>query len=259
MNRYSHVIFSSYGNDSVALIYWASSHRGIAHHIDPREVAVVFSNTGWAAEWWMGRVAKAEKWAQSLGFSTWRTVSEGMEGAVRRKKGWPCQQFQWCTSELKINPAKAWLRERDPGGDAICMAGIRRAESRNRAQWPEWVEDSDKHEGRTAWFPLVRHTDAMRDALLARTPFEPLPHRSMECAPCVNANRADLRLLRAERIAEIERIEADVKYPMFRAARHGGEEGIRGVIEWAKSPRGKHVKGQIALFEVGCDSGFCGS
>ena len=41
---FEHVIFASYGNDSIALIQWA-------HERDLTDVAVAYSDTGWGAPW----------------------------------------------------------------------------------------------------------------------------------------------------------------------------------------------------------------
>lgn len=77
-----HVIFASYGNDSIALIQWAKNY-GIG------EAIVAYSDTGWAAKQWPERVNKAEDWVRSLGYTTHRIASEGMTDLVRRKKAWP--------------------------------------------------------------------------------------------------------------------------------------------------------------------------
>ena len=53
MNMFEHVIFASYGNDSIALIQWAHE-RGLT------DVAVAYSDTGRAAPWWPDRVEQAE-------------------------------------------------------------------------------------------------------------------------------------------------------------------------------------------------------
>ena len=173
----NHIIFTSYGNDSLALIQWAADSR-----LD--DVVVAYSDTGWAADWWNERVADAEAWVQSLGFSTVRLKSEGMAELVRRKKAFPRGgggKYQFCTEALKKAPAVEWMNEVDPDKAATCMVGIRREESANRATFPEWTIESEGHGGRELWAPLVRHTEAMRNELLSRTPFKPLPHRSKEC------------------------------------------------------------------------------
>lgn len=250
------VIFSSYGNDSVALIQWA-------HAAGLREVSVVYTDTGWAASYWQERVKLGEQWVKSLGFEPVRISSAGMVGLVRKKKAWPRGgggRFQFCTQHLKVGPALAWLDQVDPDRDAICMVGIRREESANRTQFPEWTEESPSHGGRSLHAPLVRHLAIDRDALVARAPMPLLETKSKECWPCVNARKAELKFMDEAAIARVEAIEQEMGVNskgnarvMFSPARHGGAVGIRAVIEEAK--RGQ----DDLLFPEGCDGGWCGS
>lgn len=247
-----YVVFTSYGNDSVALIHWVKTH-GL------KNVALVYSDTGWADPWWTKRVGRLEKWAQENGFATYRTFSLGMMDLVRKKKGWPMNGKQFCTEHLKIKPALAMLDQLDPEREAICLAGVRREESRARASWPEWIEESERHAGRTLWCPLVRHSTEQRDKLLVDAGITPLPHRSQECYPCINANKADLRMIREDRIEMIEQFEEELGYTskgkprtMFRPANKMGATGIREVIRWAHTEHGKFNQRVD-----NCDSGFC--
>jgi 3'-phosphoadenosine 5'-phosphosulfate sulfotransferase (PAPS reductase)/FAD synthetase len=250
-----YVVFASYGNDSVALIQWAHEHNLAG-------VTVAYSNTGWAASWWLSRVEQAEAWAKSLGFAVARIESEGMESLVARKKAWPRRgggKFQFCTEALKQDPAMRWLAERDPSGESICMTGVRREESENRRDAPEWAEESPRHGGRRLWQPLVLHTVGVRDALVMKTPMPLLPFRSKECYPCVNARKAELRFLDDEARERVRRIEAAAGINskgnarvMFSPKRHGGAVGIDAVIEDAK-----HNSDDLFL-TAGCASGWCG-
>jgi len=249
------IIFASYGNDSIALIQWA-------HERAMRDVIVAYSDTGWAADFWPARVERAESWVRSLGYEHARIHSEGMESLVRRKKAWPRGgggKFQFCTEALKEAPALAWLDDIDPKGDAICMTGIRREESANRATAQEWVEESPGHGGRSLHCPLVMHTEAMRDALICRTPFEVLPYRSKECYPCVNARKIELRTLDSARVIRIRKLEAEMgtnskgnERTMFSPARHGGAIGIDAVISDAGGDTPEMFAAEL------CDSGWCG-
>jgi len=199
---------------------------------------------------------------RSLGFTPVRIHSEGMEALVERKKGWPRGgggRFQFCTAALKEMPAQQWLDENDPTGDAVCMVGVRRQESTNRRDAPEWVEESERHGGRNLWQPLVWHTGDMRNALIEKTPMPVLPFRSKECYPCVNATKQEIRHLDAHTIAIVRRIEgiaginsAGNARVMFSPKRHGGAIGIDEVIEDAK-----HGIDDIFL-SFGCESGWCG-
>lgn len=70
-----HMIFASYGNDSIALIQWAHE-RGLS------DVHVAYGDTGWAAEWWPARVDQAEAWVRTLGFVPHRIKGEAMGALV---------------------------------------------------------------------------------------------------------------------------------------------------------------------------------
>ncbi|WP_372771123.1 phosphoadenosine phosphosulfate reductase family protein [Pseudoalteromonas sp.] len=255
MSRYDYVIFASYGNDSIALIQFAKN-EGL------KNVCVLYSDTGWSADWWIDRVEKGESLAKSYGFDVARTKSEGMEALVKRKKGWPMGGgAAFCTAELKVKPALAWLDENDPEKESICMVGVRREESANRRTFPKWTDSSEKHGGRELYAPLVNFNEYSRNDLLSQAGFTPLEHRSKECFPCVHANINDLRMLDEERIIHIERIEGELGVNskgnprvMFRPKRHKGAVGIRAVVDWAITPR---KRDQLDLF--GCDSGYCGS
>ncbi|MEJ3575967.1 hypothetical protein WEU41_17135 [Pseudomonas fragi] len=251
-----HVLFCSYGNDSIALIQWA-------HESGLKDVTCLYSDTGWSASWWSERVAKGEALAQGYGFTTARTESEGMLELVKRKRGWPGAggQGQFCTAELKVLPALGWLDANDPEKEATAMTGVRRSESRHRSDAEEHVIESERHGGRDLWQHMVRHDDVMRDALLQRAGFDALPHRSLECYPCINANIDDIRLLSEDRIRLIDITEKDLGFTkkgkprvMFRTARRKGAVGIRAVVQWAAAPR---PRDQMELFPTECDSGYC--
>lgn len=242
------VIFASYGNDSCALIQWAADEK-------LENVAVVYSDTGWAASGWPERVEKMEAWVRTLGFSPHRVASIGFRDLAREKKGFPSQRYQWCSYRLKIEPGIRWLAENDPEYRAVCLVGVRREESEGRANFPEYMARSMNHGGRVMLAPLARISEADRNAILARADIDPLPHRSRECK-CINSNKADLRAFTAADISEIEAIEAEIGRPMFRPHKHMGASGIRDVMRWARSGKGRFDERQEDLF--GCDSGWCG-
>jgi 3'-phosphoadenosine 5'-phosphosulfate sulfotransferase (PAPS reductase)/FAD synthetase len=251
-----YVIKASYGNDSVALIQWCFEY-------ELQNVVVLYNDTGWAQAGWNERVQRLEHWAHSLGFETARTKSIGLEALVRKKKGWPRQGIQFCTQELKILPTIEWWQENDTHNTSTSVIGVRRVESANRANFPEFSVDS---QGWQTWAPLVSYTDAQRDELLLRVGVEPLPHRSMECFPCINSNRADLLMLAEDpnRIEQIDAIEKDMGFTskgaprtMFRPYRYMGATGINEIVRWAKSPRGKFDLDDGNGIS-GCEAGWCG-
>ncbi|MBJ6135052.1 phosphoadenosine phosphosulfate reductase family protein [Ochrobactrum sp. Q0168] len=226
------VIFVSYGNDSIALIQWA-------HENELEGVAVVFTDTGWMADGWAERVEKGEAWVHSLGFTPYRTSSIGFRELARDKKGFPTQKFQWCSFILKIEPGQRWLAENDPDCRAVCLVGVRRDESQDRADFPEWLIKSMNHGGRMMVAPFATFSEAERNALIHRAGWEVLPHRSRECR-CINSNRNDMKRFTEADWQAIAEIEQEVGKTMFRPKRHMGAVGANEVRKWANSPRGKY-------------------
>lgn len=228
------VISASYGNDSRALIQWA---REAGLGLMDRTV-VAYCDTGWAAPTWGVEVAVGEALAVAAGFECVRIASEGMEELVRRKSGFPGNAQQFCTAWLKGFPYLEWLDKADPERTAVTLVGKRRAESLARADTPEWVQRSEYHGDRPLWHPLYAHDEAMRDALLLRAGLAPLPHRSLECNPCVNANRGDFLRLAPAEVERVNALEVEVGKPMFRPKRFKAL-GIHGVMRWAR--RGEDI------------------
>ena len=243
-----YVISASYGNDSMAMIRWAYE-RGL------KNVVVAYCDTGWSSPGWKQTVSAGEAKAKTMGFDVVQLKSLGMVELVRMKKGFPGNAQQFCSAHLKGLPFLQWIDDADPECKAIVMVGKRREESEARKDTPEFVERSEYHGGRTLWHPLYLHTEADRDALLQRAGWEKLPHRSLECNPCVNANRADFMRLTPGEIERVNDLEVEIGKPMFRPKRFGAM-GIHGVMAWAKSGRDR---GDINAEEQSCYGLFgCG-
>ena len=238
-----YIVTSSFGNDSIALIQWMhENHKG--------DFVVLYNDTGWARDDWPLRVTNASKVCFEMGVTVHITKSAGMEAIVRKNKGWPmpASKMQWCTQELKEKPSNDFYEKHDPECDSIIVTGRRRAESQNRAGLAITQGESEKHGGRDVYNPLVNFDEDERDVYIKRFGFEPLNHQSMECFPCVCANKGDLIEMKYawERIALIASIEQDLGHTrygkprtMFRPYRHGYAVGIREVMRWATEPKFK--------------------
>jgi 3'-phosphoadenosine 5'-phosphosulfate sulfotransferase (PAPS reductase)/FAD synthetase len=255
VNR-GYILKSSYGNDSVALIQWAKEHR-------LENVTVLYSDTGWASAEWPQRVAAGEVLCQLYGFRTITVKSMGFKELVRQKKSFPRQGIQFCTAELKVLPAQAVMDQIDPERKFTVLVGKRREESANRALTPEFVLYSALDQGRRLWQPLFDMKEAERNTLIIKTGMQVLDHRSMECFPCINSNRADLRKLTPARIKEIAEFEAEMGITgkgkprtMFRPYRYMGATGIKEVVRWAESDPGKFDLDDGTGQD--CYSGVCG-
>jgi 3'-phosphoadenosine 5'-phosphosulfate sulfotransferase (PAPS reductase)/FAD synthetase len=247
------IIFTSCGNDSIALTQWAKENA------KDKRVIVAYSDTGWAADFWEARVCAVESWVNSIGFEFVRIKSIGFREACLKNGGFPRSDMQFCTRILKREPANKWMDVVDPEKEAICTIGIRREESANRANFPEFTNESPNHGGRDLHAPLVRYTEAMRNELLSKTPFHPMAVRSKECYPCVHARAQEIALLPDKEVIKVRILENAVSEKrgrtstMFRPEKHGGAVGIDAVME--------HRKKTGDMFGDGfsCDGGWCGS
>jgi len=272
------IVFVSCGNDSTALAQWCFNNK-------MKDLHFAYSETHWGTTDWAERVKLFKHWVELKGAKFHTINSDGFESICKSKPAIPTNGRAFCSYELKILPAQKWLDIIDPEKEAVCYTGVRRCESVSRSNWPEWIEDSENHGGRSLCSPLVRHLDNDRDDLIEQTPFPILEHRSMECSPCVNANTSDLRKISMRDIEKVEQLELEVDAIMrakkillafrlldvvpqvvlgkeaqdrfmFRSGKCGGAQGIRQVIDWANTSHGKYEHDQLPMF--GCESGFCG-
>ena len=230
-----YIISVSYGNDSVAMIRLAYEYKLSGSQ-------VVYCETGWAHPSWEDRILQGEGLAKEYGFTPHRIRGELLfADMVRKKKGFPHHRSQFCTGILKGIPFLKYCEENDIERNATVLIGKRREESKARENTPEYIEDSKYHGGRTVWHPLYLHNEEQRNELVLKTGMEVLPHRSLECSPCVNAKKADFQRVESARIDEIRALEAEVEHPMFRPAKKMGAFGIDEVLRWAVSPRGRYT------------------
>ncbi len=258
-----YALFSSYGNDSIALMQLIHEH-GLT-----KQTYVIYTNTGWAAPYWAERVQRGMKWGRSLGFDCLEIETKGFEDLCMGESDggrFPSGKMKFCTRNLKILPGERWLNQVDPGGRLICLVGKRRAESLARSEAPAVIPVSGNHGGRFLWHPLVEFSDADRDALVAKTPLELLPHRSDECEPCIFSARSDLRRVTPAKIDTIRSMETSSGRTMFRPKAYAGAVGIDEVMRWAWSDRGKFKpavtydsEGEDGDLDDGtCETGMCG-
>lgn len=251
------IIFTSCGNDSIALYQWA-----IESGLDDLHAA--YSNTQWSSKEWPERVERVKQYVELTGGTFHEIPSEGMRALAKRKKAWPANGMGFCSYELKIKPAMDWMDKFDPDKKAICYTGIMRIESESRKNYPEITKESPNHGERTLICPLAKFSLKQRNALLSRAGFEILKGRSKECSPCINVTLREIQELPERDVIKVITHEEEMgigersgkpKY-MFRPHRMGGACGMREVKERADHGGGKYSPLQDDMF--GCDSGFCG-
>lgn len=226
----------------------------------------VFADTGWEAD---GTYDYLDYLRSTLGIVIDVVgVDGGMEGEVKRQARFAGRRQRWCTRVLKIEPLRAYhdaAIERD-GIETVSAIGIRAAESDARANDVEWVDepergpDGEKAWGGYVWRPLVRWS--VRDVLgihnrhgVLVNPLYQEGHDRVGCFPCQYWGKEQIRLLPANVIAKIRRLEAEVtairhdrnveepgRYKdegaQFFQTQTKGFVGIDAVVAWARTDRG---------------------
>ncbi len=241
------IIRSNYSNNSLALIQWA-------HEQQLGDVAVCYIDTGWSAHGWLDYVTRCEAFVKAQGFEVVRLKARmPFADLVNTKQGFPTQRYQWCSLHLKGITFLQWLDERDPENQATILIPKRNGELPEHVIAP-FIESCEYHGDRKVWHPLYQHSTAQRDALVEKAGFAVLPHRSLECDPCINSTAADLLRLHRQDIDKTAELEDDLDAPMFDPALCGGAEGIRAL-------RARLAEGRITElpFRYGCSAAFgCG-
>lgn len=250
-----YVIFGNYGNETIALMQWCYERQ-----LAP--ITVVNIETGWAAHDWQHRITQAQHYAQQCGFEVVSLpAKKNFEQLMQEQKGFPTTKFQWCAGFLKGLAFLDWLDKVDPGAEATILIAQRRALSRTQAKLPEFVAESGHYGERKVWYPLFAATNEIRNELLMRAGFALLPHRSLECDPCVNNNHADFIRLQNPDLEKTAVLEDKLVKFMFAPESYGNSQGIAQVVAWCK----KNAKvpsdevNRSEQFDMGCGAPFgCG-
>lgn len=193
-------------------------------------------------------------------------ATEDMVELIRRKGVFPSRQFKWCTDELKLKPMASFLRAlMDEGHEVVNAVGIRRDESKKRAAAPEWEES--KALDCEVWRPLVEWTEADVIMIHKRHGLSPNPlylrgATRVGCWPCVQAKKAEIRLIADTDPAAIDRIRELERELSERAGKQRawfpafiGRKGlwnIDRVVEWSRTKQGGKEFEPYVDTEAGC-------
>ena len=217
-----------------------------------------------------------------------------MVRAILQRAMFPSRTIRWCTQETKLYPLGRFLDVLP--GDPVVVTGIRRAESARRSTFDAWeaqivdVKPSGQprlRQEQTHWRPALHWSyddviGVFQHVGVAPNPLYLAGTQRVGCWPCINASRADLRLLaqdmdRAALMRDLEAVVGSLAAersarlgngpPTFFQARTPDTTGkypcwpIDRVLTWA---RGKpHNPNQAELFwapQDGCARwGLCPS
>jgi 3'-phosphoadenosine 5'-phosphosulfate sulfotransferase (PAPS reductase)/FAD synthetase len=92
--NFDYFLFTSCGNDSVALMQWAFDRY-------LKNVLVVYNDTGWHHPDWEKRIEEVDQLAGDMGFCFARTKTIGMEELCEQRQITPAFRRQFCTQQLK--------------------------------------------------------------------------------------------------------------------------------------------------------------
>lgn len=235
------------GKDSTALML-ALREAGVPFR-------AVFADTGWEAP---ETYAYLDTLREMIGPIDVVRPKRDMLASIRHRTSPPTRMARWCTSELKLQPLRAY-HDTINGGETVSAMGIRADESESRAKMPVWADDDDW--GGYVWRPLLTWSIGDVIAIHRRhnVPMNPLYHGGAErvgCYPCIFSRKEEIRLLPEWRLAQIEALEAETtaerarrnaetpgRYAhehstFFQTRTPGQTMGIREIHTWSQTDRG---------------------
>lgn len=264
------------GKDSQATALWLIHESGV-----PREsIRFTFCNTHNENRFTYDHInmlsARFVEWGCAP--IIWLEPELGFYELARKKRRFPSRKARFCTQFLKVIPSREDVMDLiQQGYEVIVHSGVRAGESPDRAK----LEDRgfDDMFGCVVNRPLLRWSLDQVLALSAkyRVPMNPLyafGAKRVGCFPCINSNKAEVRLISIhfpERIDELRREEKSFPNPIstffarktmplrFRSFEIQTKKGpmkvatIDDVVEWSKT--GKRAKGNftIPLFDFDDD------
>jgi 3'-phosphoadenosine 5'-phosphosulfate sulfotransferase (PAPS reductase)/FAD synthetase len=261
------------GKDSAALWLWLRQ-VGIEHDR-------IFMDTGWEAAETYEHLAYLQ---EVLGPITTLRGERTMEELVVHKGMFPSRTRRFCTEELKVKPALAYIGGLlAKGVDVVNAVGIRAGESEARSKMPEW-EWSAAFDCEV-WRPLIAWSEEdvieiHRHHGVRPNPLYLMGASRVGCFPCIFARKAEIRLVaekRPEQVVRIRRLEERVQEAARNRAEARGEPGlykpptffqapirnaegkrpcmaIDEVVEWSRTARGGK---QVELFATSAADEGC--
>jgi len=179
----------------------------------------------------------------------------------------PSRQRQYCTTHLKLVPQRRWCYENliAKGIDFERYTGVRCDESSDRKDTPKRAWD----EFFSCWinYPINCWTkqecfSVLKKAGEAVNPLYSMGFSRVGCAPCINANKEDIREWAArfpEMIDKVRQYEENVGRTFFAPCVPGMEiNWIDDVVKWSKTAHGGKQP-MLPLIEVEADAGMCSS
>ena len=186
---------------------------------------------------------------------------------------WPSRQKQFCTQYLKLEPQRRWIKENVTGkGESfVRYSGVRREEGKKNNSWRATVpiEGWDDMFGQPLMHPFADWTkqmcfDYVRYHGEEVNELYTLGFDRVGCAPCVNANKQDVRnWVRRfpEMIDKVRSWEEKTGRTFFMPIVPGMKiNWIDDVVRWSTTAWGGKRIDELAIIQpAACDSkyGLC--
>lgn len=200
------IVQFSGGKDSTALVLWAREQFGADGF------TAVFCDTGHEAPETYAFIEHVNVALLGGRLVTIRSEKypNGMRDLVAGRKMMPNSSARFCTSELKVLPFIAWMRQQCYD-EATVYQGIRASESVSRAALPmrQWSDDFDAWIERPLLTCSIDEVFKMhRECGLKPNPLYQAGAERVGCFPCIMTNKSELRRLSLTRPEVWDRIAA---------------------------------------------------
>lgn len=208
-----YVLLGNGGNGTIAALQWVLTQS--IPNVEFISIATGFSDAAWEE-----RLQTIHAFAKKHGLREQRLAAQPLPLWIRTKNSFPSKKFPWCAQMLKGLVINDYLDDIDPRGQAIVILAKRHQDSRASQQLPEWIDRSPHFAERRVWHPLWQITDADCQQLVHTAGYSWLPHRSLECDPCIYNTPQDFARIPTEALSRTEALEQDMKMTMFGAPIH---------------------------------------
>ncbi len=189
------VVGISGGKDSTALLLWLKKEFFPSQQIPESKLICTFTDTAWEAPETYAHVKKISKELHEV---IYLSSGETFLELAARKKRFPSTKARFCTTELKLRPAKDFMNTLS--ARVLSVNGIRAEESESRKHKTEFASALETYHGNPEWRPLI--TWLIEDVWLIhrkyefpRNPLYDLGFERVGCMPCIMSRKSEIRLL----------------------------------------------------------------
>lgn len=202
-----YLVSLSAGKDSTACLLWALDN------LPKEDIVVYYIDTKWEHE---DVYTYLEYLKEKLDIEITVIESIGMVEMAKKKRMMPNPTMRFCTEYLKIKPALEFYKKfQDDGVDFINIVGIRREESKKRANTESFfiTDKGIKTLAPVAYWDTQRVFDFHKEHGIEVNPLYKRGVSRVGCYPCIYARKHDLQNMEPkykERLRNLEKEISDI-------------------------------------------------